>query len=630
MAGRALAASSLEPPLTRVVARARQRAISLRYARDRLDAARTRFGSVSGQWPSWHPRAYERLIRSADDFRDGTAYVFSHPFDLRRHGWNANPMTGVEYPRLYSRRIPQMDFRRYGDVKYSYELNKHYGFVELVCAAAFTGDSTYVDTLSREVAAWRRCFPAGLGVAWGGNVHISQRMIAWLFTWLVLTRIPEERRDSLDRLLWVGLREHAAVLRNRYRVPANNHMLGSLCTLLIVAWFVHGPDSAAARRWCDELTGCTKILVSAEGAPMEGSLAYGLLVLEFLVMLNLFARVLGGAVPSEVAARTRAMLSWYEQMAGPERFLPPLGDASGECAFPFTADLWDAWDGMSLGQAAFGEETTRELGPGGQLCADLFRIAPRVGAMPRSPSVLFLDKPTGYARLSRRTGAGRWTLWMRGGQFGFPPDYGHAHCDDLSPLVCLDGVPLLWESGTYRYSVEPQDRCNDVLSWGHSGIRCDARERATWIDLFRWSGEPLAAELDGDAHSLTGRLVLPDRSTLRRQVTVSEEGVVIHDRFESTSRRERLFEWSFILEGTHRDSGAVDDGTVRLKHSLEPLELLLRFARGWSEPRTLGPVRISTGYGRSHTGTRVFVRAIEPGDWTRVTVLKSTPLKERL
>jgi hypothetical protein len=112
-------------------------------------------------------------------------------------------------------------------------------------------------------------------------------------------------------------------------------------------------------------------------------------------------------------------------------------------------------------------------------------------------------------------------------------------------------------------------------------------------------------------------------------VTVSEEGVVIHDRFESTSRRERLFEWSFILEGTQRDPGAADDGTIHLRHSLEPLEFLLRFAQGWSEPRALSPVRISTGYGRSHTGTRVSVRAIEPGDWTRVTILTSTHLKER-
>lgn len=362
---------------------------------------------------------------------------------------------------------------------------------------------------------------------------------------------------------------------------------------------------------------------------MEGSLAYGVLVLEFLVLLKLFARALDGEVPAEVAARTTAMLSWYDRMAGPERQLPPIGDASGESAFPFAPGLWHVWDGISLGQAAFGMETSRELGPGGQICADLFRIMPRVRATPGSPDDLFLDARTGYARLSRRTGAGRWTLWLRGGQFGFPPDYGHAHSDDLSPLVCLDGVPLLWESGTYRYSVEPEDRRSDVLSQGHSGIRCDMRERATWVDIFRWSGDPLVAGLEGDSQSVTGRLILPDQSTLRRQVAVSEEGVIIRDSFESKSRRERLFEWSFILQGTQTPSSAADDGAVRLRHSQAPIEFLLRFAQGWSEPCTLSPARISTSYGRSHAGTRVSVRAIEPGDWTRVTVLMSTHLKER-
>lgn len=262
----------------------------------------------------------------------------------------------------------------------------------------------------------------------------------------------------------------------------------------------------------------------------------------------------------------------------------------------------------------------------GRICADLFRIRPQIQATPRLCDGLFLDARAGYARLSRQTNAGRWTLWMRGGGFGFPPDYGHAHSDDLSPLVCLDGKPLLWESGTYRYSIETEERLVDVLSQGHSGIRCDMRERATWSDMFRWRGEPLAAELGGDPDSLVGRLVLPDRSTLTRRVLVSPEGVVIHDSFESRSPRERLFEWSFILEGKEIAPDVADDGIVRFRHLQTPREFSLRFSQGWRAPWSLRPVRISSGYAESHEGTRLSIRSIERGDWTRVTILSPAEL----
>ncbi|MBN2345260.1 MAG: Coenzyme F420 hydrogenase/dehydrogenase, beta subunit C-terminal domain, partial [Candidatus Aminicenantes bacterium] len=579
------------------------------------------------EWAARFPGAFELLKRRAENYLQGRVEIFTRPFDLARQGWRVHPGSGRRYPLLppfLSHRYG--DFRIFGDVKDAFELHKHYPFVELCLLYRLTGRQDCLRAVSEGLESWSRAFPPGAGVAWVGNVHVAQRMVAWMFVFVLLDGVEGSVAEGIRRRIATGLREHAAVLRPRRHVPANNHRLGSLCALLMHHWLRTRAGGRREAALAGELSACVDDLVSPAGAPKEGSLAYGRLVLEFLLLLKLFAGASGRELPAAVLDRSRSMVCWFSDLLGPEESLPPLGDLSDEHAFPFEPCFQEDRNWLELGRELFFTAAGGEATPLSALLCGRFGAAPPAAAPLPAPGESFVDAGGRFGRVSRRNRDGRWTAWMRGGEFGLPPGFAHAHSDLLAPVIRLDGRAVMTEAGVFRYNVASEERMSDVLSQGHSGIRCDMGEQAVWRGRFAWGGEPLSAALSVQPGRLSGEARLPDGTRIGRAIRIHDDHLEIEDAYvPAPGGQAKLLQFNFIFFGEMEEKRGGGRGAVILRlHGTNDL-LEVRFDRNLPPASfRILPARISEGYGVSGPGIRIVlsVPAAGAGAWqTRLGIL---------
>jgi len=585
---------------------------------------------ILAEWGSRFPEFAEKIIASVDRYVKGTYNVFDIEYDLNKNDWRRSPETGAIYPNMVE---PILGFwfrksRRYedfSDEKYAIELHKHYAFVELALAFRLTDNRDYAEALGQALKLWRASALPHMGIAWYGNIHVAQRMLAWLLSYLLLRGTGSEG-DDIRVEFAKGLREHSAVLSARYMHPANNHKLGSLCGLVIIDLLFRNKRSGRRLRYLDALCFEVNRQIAPNGAPQEGSIAYGCLIFEFLLVLKFFAWCSGFELPDSIISRSRAMVQWFTDLCGEEAQPPAVGDKSGERAFPFSEGLWSFEDTLVLGQRLFGLSVMRGSGPFSWL---LLRAAgiddPAPTEMENEAKSRFIDSDTGYARLTRPGKMGTWSVWMRAGKFGLPPKFGHAHSDFLALGVQLNGTPILTECGTYKYNIHTESRLKDVLSQGHSGIRYDLFEQGSWCGTFEWKNYGVTAGWKDIRDGLSAWMKMPDEALLTRVIRLDEDELIIEDELRMNAPAERLLEWSFIFDADLLENNLDRDGTALLRLPNAP-EKLVQFAgeKFPSNGLEVRSVRISTNYAEAHEGLQfVFRRMInQNGSWTtRVSVL---------
>lgn len=584
---------------------------------------------ILAEWRSRFPESAKKIIASADRYVKGIYNVFDIAYDLKKYGWRRSPETGAKYPNMVEPILgfwfrKSRSFKVFGDEKYAIELHKHYTFVALALAFRLTGNKEYADVLGEGLKSWRTSALPHMGIAWYGNIHVTQRMLAWLFSYLLFGGTVSEG-DDIRTEIANGLLECTAVLSARYMYPANNHKIGSLCGLVIGLLFRNKRSGRDLLRYLDALSFELKRQITSNGAPLEGSIAYGRFVLEFLLVLKFFAGSSGFELPDSIVSRSRAMVQWFTNLCGPESQPPAIGDKSGEMAFPFSEGLWSFGDTLALGQRLFGLSVTRRLGPFSWLLLRAagidepppVEIADEVGSC-------FIDRESGYARLTSPGKMGTMSVWMRSGKFGLPPKFGHAHSDFLAPVVCLDGTPILTECGTYKYNVHTESRLKDVLSQGHSGIRYDLFEQASWGGTFEWTRNGITAGWKSVRDGLSAWMKMPDEALLTRTIRLDEDGLVIKDSLKMDDIGERLMEWSFIFDAFVLEDKLKQEGSAIFRSRCAPERFIYFSCDGTpSDWFKLCPIRISTSYGRCHSGWQICVRRLvhQSGIWvTRLHV----------
>jgi len=603
-----------------------RRMINDNIGREKANYNGLRFSDdMLNQWKKQFPEAVKHIISDAEESRKGMLKLFDSIYDVKKYGWNTSPDALTRYPAYFE---PLMglwfrkycDFKKHGDAKYAFELNKHLFFTELALAYRLTKDKKYGIALYEYLKDWRKTAITDIGICWYGNVHVAQRMVSWILTGLILKfecSLGEMICDEIDK----GLKEHACILKSRYRYPANNHKIGSLCALILCE--IAGNSTEDNRRmshYTRELELEVKRQVTEQGAPREGSVAYGRLVYEFLLLVNLFSVSIGFEVPETIYSRTKAMTHWFGSLLGPATAFPAIGDSSGECGFPFCGSIYQETDCLAVGGRTQGFNDMYSITPLAWLLLNSAGIGTSENtAYSSEEDTHFVDKTGGYARMSGKRETGLWTVWMRAGNYGLEPKFGHAHSDYLAPVVYLDGNAVLIERGTFKYNSYTEDRLSDVLTGGHSGIRYDVFEQNSWRGTFEWGRIPLSAGLDSYDKGLSGWMNMPDNAVLSRRICFSDRGLVITDRLTRSDYGEKLIEWSFIVDGVVLEDRIDRDGTVIFRLVSNP-EKLIQFSHDGiiADDYELCSTRIATDYGVSHEGSQIVIRRLykQSGTWT--------------
>lgn len=409
--------------------------------------------------------------------------------------WNRDHGHGIEYPPVWFRRIPYLEFARVGDHKIIWELNRHQHLVLLAQAWRLTGQVQYLNEVGSQLDSWMSANPYGRGMQWTSALEVAFRALSWIWTW----HLAAEALAEPLRLRWAqAMFQHGVYLRTNLSVyfSPNTHLLGEAVALHALGRLF--PSFPGAEDW--RATGGRIVTeemdrqVRNDGSHFEQSSYYHVYAVDFFLFFALLEDT-----PPAYRRRLRQMAEYLWALLGPAGRIPFLGDDDGGRLFHPYGE-----------RACFGRATlaacSRFLQPQDEwpcLPDDLTDMAvwwlgePVLTAAAdgvtdwRPPAGARCFPDAGVVSLLR--GSRQLLIDTRGfGAMGA----GHSHASALS-LVCRDGAQeILIDPGTYTYIADPVARDQFRGTRAHNTVYLNGRDQATPAGPFRWSGKPVT-ELHG-------------------------------------------------------------------------------------------------------------------------------------
>jgi hypothetical protein len=466
--------------------------------------------------------------------------------------WHLDPESGRSWPRDYFEKIDRWMWseRRLGDSKLPWELNRHQYLVTLGKAYWLTGNERYAEEFAKEILSWIRHNPAGIGINWYSALEIGGRLISWALAFHFF-RSSSRFVDQAGNPFLKSLYQQARFLHDHLTLGwevRNNHIIGEVAGLIIVGSLF--PEFREADEWLRTGLQVFEKELNAQTFPdglnKEQATSYHRFVLDFLLLIVILAR--RGAIRESpgLEALLEKMLEYVMYVMTPQGNVPMIGDADDGRGYVFdeSTDFWDFRDWLAVGAVLFqrpdfkfmaqnfGEEAFWLLGPEGLRAFEkLESAAPRenLGSFPGGGHYVIRDNWT----------AGSDFIFFKCGPFGWGGEgfCAHAHCDLLSFVLYIQGMPVIIDSGTYTYHGTWRDVFR--LTAAHNTLMIDEHEQATPRNEFAWQGVPQAECLAWEEGRVVGAVQAAPSVWHQRElrhpragawvVTDHVEGEGIHD-----------------------------------------------------------------------------------------------------
>ena len=429
--------------------------------------------------------------------------ICEHRFDLlgyanvnygRAIDWSLDALHGKRAPQKPWFQIRYLSFDEVGDVKVTWELNRHQHLVVLARAYLFTGDERYIRELLAQWYDWRTHNPYPAGINWASSLEVAFRSLSWLWIRHLLSTT-----SSVPGGFWAdleaGLALHARHIRrflSTYFSP-NTHLLGEAVALFFLGTLCH---HGKAGEWAS--CGWQIILreaerqVNSDGMHFEQSTYYHVYALDFFLHARILAARNGIAIPAHLDAVLKRMLRVLSAL-GDSGVPPRFGDDDGGRVFdPRRNRPTDLLDPLSVGATLFRREdfativplVTEEaiwlMGPDAAESTRSFSV-PAVAPLGNFPSSGIYIAATSSPVLQR--------MVIDAGPLG-SGKAGHGHADALSIHFSAENREWLVDPGAFSYVGPDNQRDRFRGTAAHNTLEIDGLSQAEPDGIFAWRSLP--------------------------------------------------------------------------------------------------------------------------------------------
>jgi hypothetical protein len=521
----------------------------------------------------------ERLPQDAAQILARAQRICEHRFDLlgfenldfgREIDWHLDPVHNKRAPNVIFHKVPYLDFEQCGDVKITWELNRHQHFVTLAKAYQLSGDEKFAAELFAQWSHWLAQNPYPVGVNWASSLEVAFRSLSWFWAYYLISG-SKNKPAGFDAEY---LRAQALNGRHIERYlstyfSANTHLLGEGVALFFLGTLL--PQLKSAERWrklgWQIILAEAKNQVRADGFHFEQSTYYHVYAVDFFLHAAVLAMNNGIPLPPEFEQKLQKMLDALS-LLGSNGCVPRFGDDDGGRLFDGRRNRAEhLLDPLATGAILFGrgdfktvaqvlrEETLWLLGTAG--AAEFDRIEPKPiesvsGALLKAGVHVMSDPQIRTTIDAGPLGAGTG---------------GHGHADALSLLMADGQGPLLIDSGTFEYIGAGPERNQYRATAAHNTLVVDDKDQADAKGPFAWTSLPSAkAEkwINGESFDLfvgshDGFRCLPQPVTHRRWVfSLKSEFVLVRDIAEGEGKHRLDLYWhlapEFRSQGRHGDA----------------------------------------------------------------------------
>ena len=550
----------------------------------RSDLARTKLGNDLGHFPQtsipgnflFKPSGVEEILTCLRSRVPDTVAeillqadrVCAHRFDLLGYSnldfgspidWHKDPVSGKSAPLKPWYKIPFLDYAQVGDVKVTWELNRHQHLVTLAKAYRLSGEQRYADELINQWKDWSQANPYPIGVNWASSLEVAFRSLSWLWVRALLeptAAAPPPFWNELEHALNLSAR-HLSRYLSTYFSP-NTHLMGEGVALFFIGTL---SKASEAKLWRDLgwqiVQAEADRQVQPDGFHFEQSTYYHVYAIDFFLHSLLLARANSIEVPQRFEQTLLRMLDALATLS--YGALPPrFGDDDGGRLFDGRRNHPEhLTDPLVTGSVLFKrgdfkalhprliEETIWLLGPQG---AQAFEHLAEV--QPGHPPICSLNSG-GVHVMSDREGTRR--LVFDTGEQGAHGG-GHSHADALAIQLIIDGQEVLTDSGTYAYVSGGDDRCQFRSTLSHNTVAIDELDQMDAKGAFPWASKARVVtdrKICGQHFTLIeahhdGYRRLPDPVTHSRAVFhLHDRFWLIHDHLNGHQTHQVELRWHF-------------------------------------------------------------------------------------
>ena len=256
----------------------------------------------------------------------GTQVQFGEVIDWHRlldveWSWDKKHWTTINY------RCPNAP----GDVKTTWELNRHQFWLDLGRAYWYTGDEKYPAEWARQLWSWIDQNPVETGVNWMSNLEHAIRVISW--TWalnffLDSRSITPELVFEIYRIILAKGRHLRKDIFYSLHVQYTNHLVGD-CLGLIFAGFCY-PEFDEAKKWSNYafhiLVKYFPRVIWPDGVSSDVALSYHRFALYFYILANLLHKANSGTDVKILSNGIEKVINVIQALTKPDGSVSLFGD----------------------------------------------------------------------------------------------------------------------------------------------------------------------------------------------------------------------------------------------------------------------------------------------------------------
>jgi hypothetical protein len=389
------------------------------------------------------------------------------------------------------------------DIKITWELNRHQFFCQLALIYLKTKNIDYLFKLKEHFSGWINQNPVGKGVNWASSLEISIRLISWLLTIDLIKNELKNDKETQSMILRSFIQQSAYLsshISPTYK-PTNNHIIGECCGLAIIGIVLS--DFSFSRGWLEK---SLKILdtelrrqIYPDGVSYECSASYHRFVLDFLLLLIVIAQKCNFVLSESVIQKTEVMLEYLVYLLQPDGKAPMIGDSDDGRAWKLTnyEDYWDFSTCLAIGSILYNKPELKYRSSGFSDDAHLILSEKNLEtyeSMPSQPpctkSKVFEFAGIAILRNGWRNNSDYLLLRYGNSDSKYPRLDSHVHCDFLSVILYLKGIPIFVDSGTYTYNGPKEWRDYFRLTSAHNTVRINKMEQMAPSGIFSWDAIP--------------------------------------------------------------------------------------------------------------------------------------------
>ncbi|MFT6835588.1 MAG: hypothetical protein ACJA0H_001628 [Francisellaceae bacterium] len=406
------------------------------------------------------------IIKEADQYLDHY-WLF---FDLNKKesdiNWHFDPQYEKIAPSIFTFSINHRLESLVGNIKNTWEKNRHHHLTIMASAYYLTKDEKYALEVKHQLISWVDQNRFLQGVNWSHPLEHGVRLISWVYIYHFLkTSAYHEELFGSDGVLWQSILEHQKFIEWTYSKgsSANNHLIGEMAGLFIASnvWPVFSQSSSWSRLSESILERELVRQTYADGVNRELAFSYQYFVLEFSLLSLFFNRGNFSEEFKKILVRKKFFI---DQMKHILLHDPNYGDGDEGMALQVVPIMHDR---MGWIKSMF----------------DFLKLAED-----KISKDFFLSKEAGLAAIKWHLEDERvMRLFFDFGPLGMGTMAAHGHADSLNITLTFNEEPILIDPGTYCYHDNLKFRSYFRSTLAHNTIALAGLDQSKQIGPFLWS-----------------------------------------------------------------------------------------------------------------------------------------------